>query len=201
MKKKFQDDFLICMAAALSFSLSLVVGDSPVYIPSSQTKKLLLPVGSYGAPHRAGPHCWSSLLSVGKAAVALALGDGKEGGHRLKLPLHGRKSGSFAEQCQGEGKGHLYVVRRSQPVESTTKVQRTETPQSCLSAPGGIFCYTSSENTSWAVKGGTAHGRRQFGRFVWSPAVTEDFPRVKSKGLEWRNRAFLLKKENSHPCF
>lgn len=45
MKKKMQDDFLICMAAALSSLLAWVAGDSPVHIPPSQAKKLLLPLG------------------------------------------------------------------------------------------------------------------------------------------------------------
>lgn len=35
-RKKFQNYFLIGMAAALSCLFSLVVGDSPGYIPSSQ---------------------------------------------------------------------------------------------------------------------------------------------------------------------
>lgn len=68
------------MAAALNCLLSLVVGDSPVYIPFPEPKSFCSLLGSYSALHRAGPRCRSSRLSIGKAAAALALEGGKEGG-------------------------------------------------------------------------------------------------------------------------
>lgn len=78
MKKKFHDDFLICMAAALSFLLCLVCRrQSCLHLSFLSQEVFCLLVGSYNSPHRAGPGCSSSQLSHGKAAMTLALGDRK----------------------------------------------------------------------------------------------------------------------------
>lgn len=65
-------------------------------------QKLLLWLGSHGVPHGADPCSWRSQLSVGKAALALDLGDGKVGGSRLDHSIGPFEMGPFTEHCQSD---------------------------------------------------------------------------------------------------
>lgn len=122
-------------------AVCLAVGDGPVDIPPSQAQ--------------------TSLLGVRTQSKARSCcGTGRWwGGHQLEQPLQRRKPVSCSEQCQREGKGQVLALGSSLPAESAIKAHKAAHPKAgywlhfCV---WGYFCYTSSEGTWWAAKGGAA---------------------------------------------
>lgn len=99
---------------------------------------------------------------------------GRGGGTDWTIPLDHLKLDHLLNNVKG--KEHLFVFMMSQPVDSMIEAQRTAHLRAASLHLGDNFCYICSENVLWDAKEGAVLGRRHSCRFVWSPAVTEDFP-------------------------